>query len=604
LASLLMLAGLWAWLDPRAVIAEVSTLAPGWALLALALTLPQLLLCAWRWRLTSRLLGLSLGWRRALREYYLALFLNQLLPGGVAGDAARAWRHSRASGRRGGAWRAVIIERASGQVAVVLLSLLALAVSPLWHSMLGEALGLFASPDLVVAAALSLVLLTLLLIRLARRPPPALAGLGSDLRRSLLAASVWPRQLGGSLLVVLSYALVFVCAARAIGVELPVATLLALAPPVLMAMLIPLSVAGWGIREGAAALVWGLVGLPPAQGVAVSMAYGVLVLLASLPGALWLPGLRGPVTGDGGSDAPGGSGPGERQVEEGIVPAAEGARGRAQRLVQGGDGRHGQGRATRANQQGSHQQMQPVQDPRLEKARYGDPAPLDKHTPKALFGQSVEHGGGGEASGHHREAQAGDMAGGRAGKVDVIADQVEGRRPAIVEQPEMGRHPAAGIEDHPHRLATRHMAHRKQGVILAGGARADHHRLHQGPEPVQVCAALEAVDVVGVPALGGDTPIQALAELGDGQPTLMAGDGTQAVEQVTGLVVHRLAVEGPGQERLEVLAGPAEGTPGRAGVQGLGRGRTHGLSGSNRAFHHGQSTAPTQGVQGDRHASG
>lgn len=288
LTGLLLLAGIFWWLEPADILAEVQSLSTGWALLALVLTLPPLLLSAWRWRLTARLLDLSLGWQRAIREYYLALFLNQLLPGGVAGDAARAWRHSRASGRQGSAWRAVIIERASGQLTMVLLTLVVVGLSPLWHGLLGEALSsLFSTGWLIFGIALTAAIVWVV-PHLVRRSPAFLEGLGADLHRSLLASSVWPKHLLGSLLVVISYALVFVCAARAIGVQLPVTTLLALVPPVLLAMLIPVSVAGWGVREGAAAFFWGLAGFPPAQGVAVSMAYGLLVLISALPGAICL----------------------------------------------------------------------------------------------------------------------------------------------------------------------------------------------------------------------------------------------------------------------------------------------------------------------------
>ena len=60
--------------------------------------------------------------------------------------------------------------------------------------------------------------------------------------------------------------------------------LVPLVAPVLMAMLIPITVAGWGVREGAAAALWGLVGLTPEDGVAISVAYGLLVLVSSAPG--------------------------------------------------------------------------------------------------------------------------------------------------------------------------------------------------------------------------------------------------------------------------------------------------------------------------------
>ena len=70
--------------------------------------------------------------------------------------------------------------------------------------------------------------------------------------------------------------------------DTPLPVLLPLVAPVLMSMLIPVTVAGWGLREGAAAVLWGAVGLTAADGVLVSVAYGLLVLIGSLPGALFL----------------------------------------------------------------------------------------------------------------------------------------------------------------------------------------------------------------------------------------------------------------------------------------------------------------------------
>ena len=55
-----------------------------------------------------------------------------------------------------------------------------------------------------------------------------------------------------------------------------------------MSMVVPVGVAGWGIREGTAALVWSVAGLTVADGVAVSVAYGLIVLVGTLPGVLVL----------------------------------------------------------------------------------------------------------------------------------------------------------------------------------------------------------------------------------------------------------------------------------------------------------------------------
>ena len=64
--------------------------------------------------------------------------------------------------------------------------------------------------------------------------------------------------------------------------------MLPLAVLVLLAAGVPTNIAGWGPREGVAAWVFGVAGLGAAQGVATSVVYGVMVLVASLPGAVVL----------------------------------------------------------------------------------------------------------------------------------------------------------------------------------------------------------------------------------------------------------------------------------------------------------------------------
>jgi hypothetical protein len=76
--------------------------------------------------------------------------------------------------------------------------------------------------------------------------------------------------------------------ARAAGVTAELATLLPVTLLVLLATAVPVSLAGWGPREGAAAWAVGAAGVGAADGVTVSVLYGAVVLVASLPGALVL----------------------------------------------------------------------------------------------------------------------------------------------------------------------------------------------------------------------------------------------------------------------------------------------------------------------------
>jgi uncharacterized membrane protein YbhN (UPF0104 family) len=266
-------------LDVEAVAARLSDLHAPWVLLALALSIGQVLALSWRWRYTAGRLGIQLPMRTAIREYYLSLFLNQVLPGGVTGDVSRAWRHARMAVPTGQAIRAVILERATAQVVmslVALISFLSLPIGP---------------PRFRVGVALIFLLAggTLGGVARRRRSACSLTGrLWADVHRAVLSRGALLIQLITSLVLVGSYIAVFLMAGRAVGVDAPLATLLPLVAPVLMAMLIPVSVAGWGVREGAAAGIWSVAGLPPEEGVAISVAYGVFALIGSAPGALVL----------------------------------------------------------------------------------------------------------------------------------------------------------------------------------------------------------------------------------------------------------------------------------------------------------------------------
>ena len=290
--SLAFLALLASWLDLDDLAGRLASLEPTWVALALGLSVLQVVASAWRWRFTAGRLGLRLPFGEALREYYLATFLNQVLPGGVLGDVSRAWRHARSAteeARRsrdpsGSIVRAVVLERASGQLVMAGVATLSVLLLPLPLGPGGRAL-------LLGGLLLAGVLLAMLLARSRRALPShrSLAGrIWHDAWAGLLAPRALPVQLLTSLLVVGTYLATWVAAARAVGVETPMPILLPLVAPVLMAMLVPMTVAGWGAREGAAAALWAAVGLPGAEGVAVSVAYGLLVLFASVPGAVVL----------------------------------------------------------------------------------------------------------------------------------------------------------------------------------------------------------------------------------------------------------------------------------------------------------------------------
>jgi uncharacterized membrane protein YbhN (UPF0104 family) len=232
----------------------------GRALLAAAgLAVLTTVSCAWRWKIVAGGLGVGLTLRAAVAAYYRSLFINVTVPGGVAGDVHRGISHGRDVSDVGRALQAVAWERFAGQVvqAILTVAVLLALPSPVHSSM----------P--VVACAVVVVVVGAAFV--ARRRLP-------------LARGAWLGVTLASALVVGGHAATFMIAAQTAGATAPLSQLLPLALIAMLAMVLP-SAGGWGPREGVTAWVFGAAGLGVAQGVATAVAYGVMVFVASLPGA-------------------------------------------------------------------------------------------------------------------------------------------------------------------------------------------------------------------------------------------------------------------------------------------------------------------------------
>jgi hypothetical protein len=196
----------------------------------------------------------------------------------------RGLSHGRDVRDRSHALRAVAWERVAGQVvqAVITLAVLLLLPSPLSSAV-----------PVLVTVVLVGGLVVLLVGRGLTRLGTSVWGRAtraawSDLRLGLLDRRAWPGVVVASALAVTGHVATFLVAARTAGTHASVAVMLPLALLVLLAMAIPANVAGWGPREGVAAWAFGAAGLGASQGVATAVVFGVMVFVASLPGAVVL----------------------------------------------------------------------------------------------------------------------------------------------------------------------------------------------------------------------------------------------------------------------------------------------------------------------------
>lgn len=266
--------------DP--VVTGVSSL-DAWTLaVGTALAVPSTVACAWRWHIVSRELGVRVDLLPAVASCYRAQLLNCTLPGGVLGDVHRGVSHGLDAGDTARGMRAVAWERLAGQVvqAVIVVVVLLLVPSPMSSAM-----------PAVLGALIVVAVAGLLLARHTPAPePPSLVGrmllaVRDDVWRLNRVRHAWPGVVLASTVAVGFYFSTYLLAARAVGVTASAVTLLPVVLLVFLAAALPLSLAGWGPREGMAAWSFGAAGLGAAQGLATAVAFAAIVLVANLPGA-------------------------------------------------------------------------------------------------------------------------------------------------------------------------------------------------------------------------------------------------------------------------------------------------------------------------------
>ncbi len=256
---------------------------PGPFIAAIICLVLSTFVCAWRWHIVCRALDLPLTYKTASCEYFGCTFFNHVLPGGVVGDVARAWRHRGPRGLTVAA-HSVLAERLLGQSAFILclaLAAPALLLAPELKNR--ETLALIYGAVVLVFVSLAFLIIT------GKHLPGAAGRKVEEFHDALYEVGFKTAlyMLLVSVLMVACFIGAFYGCAQALQIAAPPVLLLGAVPVLKATMMLPVSVGGWGFREGAAGGLWVTVGLAAAEGVALSVTYGLAFILASLPGIIF-----------------------------------------------------------------------------------------------------------------------------------------------------------------------------------------------------------------------------------------------------------------------------------------------------------------------------
>lgn len=291
---LLVTAGLLWALVARIDVARAAEIAGHVSLPILAAALAALVgilpANAMRWRVILAAEGALPGLGSLTKLLFVGLFFNQVLPTGIGGDAVRAWRCRRLGVGLGAAVRSVLLDRASGYAVIVavyaasLPALLRVLSDPEEQASVIVALGA------ALLGLLGLPLMDHMPARLLRLPvSAALADLSRETRRLVTHPGRCAAVLGLSIVTVGLAVLAYMLVGDSLGVPLSFATWLLVVPPVSLLQLLPISLAGWGVREVGMVVILAGFGVPAEAALAISVLTGLCLAIIGLPGGLiWL----------------------------------------------------------------------------------------------------------------------------------------------------------------------------------------------------------------------------------------------------------------------------------------------------------------------------
>lgn len=270
-------------LDFQALGRTAAGLSPAALAAALALQLASNATAAFRWFLIMRALGFTESFPFYLRSFFKGAFFNQGLPASIGGDGVRILDAARIADRREDAFFGVFIDRFIGLAGLLLLNVLAVSIS---RGVLAPSVYL---PLLAIMSLLLLALITLFFIHnvplFQRNTPLGYLGRLSARYHQVYASPVaLTLQTSLSLLTHFLAMASFYILGTGLGLQYPLPIYLALVPPVVLLTILPISLAGWGVRETAMVGFFLLIGADRETVLSLSVLYGLINLTASLPG--------------------------------------------------------------------------------------------------------------------------------------------------------------------------------------------------------------------------------------------------------------------------------------------------------------------------------
>lgn len=288
LVSVSIIAVLVSKFDFSQISSRLGALSYGYVFLALCVCVLLAINNTFRWQVVLKAIEHPLPFGFVFRTQYIGGFFNQALPSTIGGDAMRIYLAHKIGAPLQKSVNSVVLER------MVALSGLIFLVTALQPFVLGRvdsgfAHYVFPALSLLAVSGIAIVMVFDRLPLQLRRMKffTAFANMAVDAKRVFLS----PRYvLAAMTLGISGFALLSMVAyfcALSLGVKISIMDALVLVPPAILVATLPISIAGWGVREGAMIATLSYAGVAEVDAITISIVFGLTIAVSSLPGGVF-----------------------------------------------------------------------------------------------------------------------------------------------------------------------------------------------------------------------------------------------------------------------------------------------------------------------------
>jgi glycosyltransferase 2 family protein len=267
---------------------------PQYVVILLLCSLGERLFGAWRWHLLLRNRHSAISLAAVTRLSFVSAFVGVFLPGAVGTYAVRAYGIARLTSDLGLSLASLLADRLFVALAMLLMVGVGLIAAPglfpsdlvrliAWAAALTTAV-IFVAIHPRVGALLNRLLTRRWLQPLRRLSATSYAFMAEVRGRPLEAGAFF----AAAVVLQLFRVAVVTAALRAVGIDVNPLVALVVVPVTMFALMIPITVAGLGVREVTFIYLLGLIGVPPEAAIASALLIYASAVLSTLPGAFFL----------------------------------------------------------------------------------------------------------------------------------------------------------------------------------------------------------------------------------------------------------------------------------------------------------------------------